>query len=202
MELDPATIKAGDMYRWLTSTVIPRPIAWVSTTTPDGTPNLAPFSFFAAVCARPPTLMFCPANDRFGRKKDTLRNLEATPEFVVNLVPQALGEAMNQTSASLPYGESEFGRFGIQSLPSVAVRPPRVAGSPVAFECQLDRIVTFSEGPIGGNAVFGRIVRLHVADGIIGPDGWPDPHRLDLIARLGGNNYIRLDEAFSMVRPD
>ncbi|KAB2664916.1 MAG: flavin reductase family protein, partial [Verrucomicrobia bacterium] len=108
MQLDPEALSVRDLYQWLIHTVVPRPIAWVSTLDAAGRPNLAPFSFFTAVCARPPTLMFCPANDRFGRPKDTLANIEATGEFVVNLVPFALAEKMNATAATLPPGESEF----------------------------------------------------------------------------------------------
>src|SRR4029077_6841670 len=108
MELDPYSLKAPEVYQWMIATIIPRPIAWVSTLSPGGVTNLAPFSFFTGVCAQPPTLMICPANDRFGRKKDTLVNVESTQEFVVNIVPFALAEKMNQTSATLPYGESEF----------------------------------------------------------------------------------------------
>ncbi len=202
MELDPDSLNARDMYRWMISTVIPRPIAWVSTVSAEGAANLAPFSFFTAVCARPPTLMFCPANDRRGRPKDTLLNLEATGEFVIHLVPAPLAEAMNATSATLPHGVNEFEAFGVKSAPSVVVRPPRVAESPVAFECRLSQIVRLSEGPIGGNAVFGRIVRMHVADSVLGVDGWPDPVRLDPVARVGGDAYLRLGELFHLVRPN
>ena len=114
----------------------------MSTLSAEGRGNLAPFSFFQGVTANPPTLLFVVANTRDGGRKDTFRNVEATREFVVNLVPFALADAMNATSASLPYGESEFERFGIASAPSARVRPPRVAASPVALECTLDRIVT------------------------------------------------------------
>lgn len=202
MQLDPDALNARTMYGWMISTIIPRPIAWVSTVSTGGATNLAPFSFFAGVCARPPTLMFCPANDRFGRRKDTLVNLEATGEFVVNLVPHRLSQAMSNTAATLPHGESEFERFGIRSLPSARVKPPRVAESPVSFECRLDQIVRFGEGPIAGNAVFGRIVQLHVADDVIGADGFADPRKLDLIGRCGGDDYARLSELFSILRPD
>ena len=137
------------------STILPRPIAWVSTISPDGITNLAPFSFFQGVTANPPTLMFVPVNNREGHKKDTVRNIELVPEFVVNLVPHALAEAMNQTAALLPYGESEFGKFGIASAPSSKVRPPRVAQAPVAFECALHQIVNIGTGPLAANVVFG-----------------------------------------------
>ncbi len=201
MELDPESINTRTVYEWMIGTILPRPIAWVSTVDPAGRTNLAPFSFFQGVCARPPTLMFCPVNDRHGRPKDTLRNLEATGEFVVNTVPRALAESMNATSATLPHGESEFDRFGVAPVPSVCVRPPRVAGTPVAFECRLDRVVRISEGPAGGNAVFGRIVRIHADESVLDASGRPDPVRLDLIGRLGGDAYVRLTDRFRLDRP-
>ena len=201
MELDPESLGARDMYEWMTTTILPRPIAWISTVSPDGAANLAPFSFFQGVCARPPTLLFCPANDRHGRPKDTLRNVEATGEFVVNVVPWALVEAMNATSAALPYGESEFERFQVASSPAAKVRPRRVAAAPVAFECRLDRIISVGEGPIAGHVVLGRIVHFHVADAVLSADGKPDPAKLDLVGRAGRNDYVRLGELFRLERP-
>lgn len=202
MELDPQTLGTRDMYEWMITTIIPRPIAWVSTISPDGVTNLAPFSFFQGVCARPPTIMFCPANDRRGNPKDTLRNVRETGEFVVNLVSLPQVEVMNETSATLAYGESEFSRFGVGEAPSLRVRPPRVAGSPVSFECQLDRIVPVGEGPVAGHVVLGRIVQFHVADTVLGSDGKPDPERLRLVGRLGRDEYMEVGNQFRLHRPN
>jgi flavin reductase (DIM6/NTAB) family NADH-FMN oxidoreductase RutF len=202
MELDPDSLTARDMYQWLIDTIIPRPIAWVSTLSAGGAANLAPFSFFTGVCARPPILMFCPANDRHGRKKDTLLNIEATGEFVINLVPADLAAPMNATAATLPHGDSEFEAFGVAACASTVVRPPRVAQSPVAFECRLNQIVRLSEGPIGGNAVFGQIVRLHLADTVLGAGGRPDPLKIDPVARVGSDAYTRLGKLFHLTRPN
>ncbi len=201
MRLDFTTLKPRDAYGWMISTILPRPIAWVSTISADGKTNLAPFSFFQGVTANPPTLMFVPVNTRDGTKKDTVRNIEAVPEFVVNLVPFALAEQMNASAAMLPYGESEFEKFGIASAPSERVRPPRVAAAPVAFECTLDRIILIGEGPLAANVVFGRILLAHVDDAVIGTEGLPDAARLDLIGRLGGDGYARTTERFEMERP-
>lgn len=201
MELDPDRLNTRDMYTWMVNAVLPRPIAWVSTVSATGITNLAPFSFFNAVCARPPTLMFCPSNDRFGKPKDTHRNVEATGEFVVNMTPWSLLEAMNATAASLPPEESEFEKFGVRPAVSARVRPPRVADSPISFECKLDRIIAFSEGPAAGHAVFGRIVWVHVHDSVLASSGWPDPLRVDPVGRLGGNAYARLSEIVSLERP-
>jgi flavin reductase (DIM6/NTAB) family NADH-FMN oxidoreductase RutF len=202
MLLDFAALPLRDAYQWMTSTILPRPIAWVSTVSPDGRTNLAPFSFFQGVTANPPTLMFVPVNNREGTKKDTVRNIELVPEFVVNLVPHALASAMNATAALLPYGESEFSRFGVASAPSLKVRPPRVAETPVAFECVLDRIVHIGAGPLAANVVFGRILVAHVRDDAIGPGGLPDSAKLDLVGRLGGEDYATTRETFSLSRPD
>ncbi|MBL9173794.1 MAG: flavin reductase family protein [Verrucomicrobiales bacterium] len=201
MDLDTETLGARDLYEWMTTTILPRPIAWVSTVSPEGRTNLAPFSFFQGVCARPPTLLFCPVNDRHGQPKDTLRNVEATGEFVVNLVPFALVELMNATAATLPYGESEFERFQVRPAASLRVRPPRVADAPVAFECRLDRVIRLGEGPIAGHVVLGRIVHFHVQDAVLAPDGKPDPAKLDLVGRAGRNDYVRLGELFRLDRP-
>ena len=184
------------------STILPRPIAWVSTIAADGCTNLAPFSFFQGVTANPPTLMFVPVNTRDGTKKDTVRNIEAVPEFVVNLVSFDLAAQMNASAASLPFGESEFEKFGIASAPSQRVRPPRVAAAPVAFECTLERIVNLGEGPLAANVVFGRILVAHVDDRVMGPDGRPDPAKLDLIGRMGGAVFTRTRDCFELERPD
>ena len=178
------------------------PIAWASTISAEGKTNLAPFSFFQGVCANPPTLMFVPVNNRQGQKKDTVRNIEAVPEFVINLVPRRLAEQMNACAALLPYGESEFEKFGIASAASDLVRAPRVAAAPVAFECRLDRIVNIGEGPLAAHVIFGRILAAHIADDVLGPDGRPDSHKLDLVGRLGGEDYTTTRDTFSLERPD
>lgn len=202
MILDFEQLSPRDGYAWMTQAIIPRPIAWVSTISADGKPNLAPFSFFQAICSNPPTLMFVPTNNRDGGKKDTLRNIEAVPEFVVNLVPYALAAPMNATAAPLAYGESEFAHAGVEPAPSTKVRPPRVAATPVAFECVLDRVVTIGSGVGAGNVVFGRIVAMHVADSVLSADGKTiDPVKLDLIARLSGDFYARAGELFTINRP-
>jgi flavin reductase (DIM6/NTAB) family NADH-FMN oxidoreductase RutF len=202
MTIDFARLPVRDIYAWMTGTILPRPIAWVSTISADGKTNLAPFSFFQGVCSNPPTLMFVPVNARDGAKKDTVRNIEHIPEFVVNLVSFVLAEQMNATAALLPYGESEFEKFGIAATPSERVRPPRVAAAPVAFECTLDRIVHIGEGPLAANVVFGRIHLAHVSDAVLGPDGKPDPAKLDLVGRLGGELYATTREHFTLKRPD
>jgi flavin reductase (DIM6/NTAB) family NADH-FMN oxidoreductase RutF len=167
----------------------------------EGRTNLAPFSFFQGITAKPPVVMFVPVDSRDGQKKDTVRNIEQVPEFVVNLVPFELAEKMNHSSAPLPYGESEFEAFGIAAALSERVRPPRVADAPVAFECALHSIVRIGEGPGAANVIFGRILVAHVKDGALGPDGKPDSAKLDLIGRMGGEFYCRTTQRFIVKRP-
>jgi flavin reductase (DIM6/NTAB) family NADH-FMN oxidoreductase RutF len=201
MLLDFSILPPRDAYGWMISTILPRPVAWVSTVSAEGKTNLAPFSFFQGVTSNPPTLMFVPVNTRDGVRKDTVRNIEQVPEFVVNLVSFALAEQMNATSAMLPYGESEFDAYGIAAAPSRRVRPPRVATAPVAFECTLDRFVHIGDGPLAANVVFGRIQLAHVADTVLDDQGKPDPARLDLIGRMGGETFTRTRERFDLKRP-
>lgn len=201
MLIDFAHLSPREAYGWMINAITPRPIAWVSTIAPDGRTNLAPFSFFQGVCSNPPTLLFVPTNNREGGPKDTLRNIEAVPEFVVHVVPYAWRDAMNATSAPLPHGESEIDHAGLATVPATRVRPPRLADVPVAFECSLDRIVRVGEGVGAGNVVLGRILVAHVSEAILGPDGAIDPRRLDLIGRMGGDFYTRTTELFTLDRP-
>lgn len=201
MFLDFTQLPAREAYSWMVNVITPRPIAWVSTISAEGKTNLAPFSFFQGVCASPPTVIFCGAHDRTGRKKDSVRNVEVVPEFVVNVVPYELRETMNLTSATLPHGESEFEKFDIATTPSKTVRPPRVAAAPVAMECKLDRIVELGHGPLGSSVVFGTIICMHISDAVLDNRGAVDPEKLDTIGRLGGDWYARTTERFAIKRP-
>ena len=201
MIIDFEKLSPRESYPWLINAINPRPIAWVSTISAEGKTNLAPFSFFQGICANPPTLMFSGATDRTGKKKDSIINVEQVPEFVVNVVPYALRDVMNLTSAPLPHGESEFEKFNIATAPSLKVRPPRVAASPVAFECRLDRIVHIGDGPLSGNVVFGTVVSMHVSEEVLGADGQLDPRKLDTIGRMGGDFYTRTTDLFTIKRP-
>jgi flavin reductase (DIM6/NTAB) family NADH-FMN oxidoreductase RutF len=201
MILDFTQLPPRDAYNWMVNVITPRPIAWVSTISAEGKTNLAPFSFFQGVCASPPTVIFCGAHDRTGKKKDSVINVEAVPEFVVNVVPFSLHEVMNLTAAPLPHGESEFEKFNIVTSPSEKVRPPRVAAAPVAMECKLDRIVELGTGPLGSSVVFGTIVCMHVSDAVLDAKGVIDAGKLDTIGRLGGDSYTRTTERFAIKRP-
>jgi flavin reductase (DIM6/NTAB) family NADH-FMN oxidoreductase RutF len=189
-----------DAYRLLISTVIPRPIAWVSSMGADGSLNLAPFSFFNVVNGTPPVIMIS-VDSRRGRKKDTLRNIEETGEFVVNMVDLELAEAMNQSSGEWDYDVNEFEVARLATAASVDVRPPRVAAAKAAMEARLTRIIPLDVEGGSSTMILGQVVRLHLREDIMRPDGLVDASLLQPVARLGGPEYASLGEVFSMERP-
>lgn len=203
MEFADQALPWQSVYKIMTGAIVPRPIGWISTVDAHGVPNLAPYSFFNAVCSNPPTLLFCPAIRATDReRKDTLKNVIATGEFVVNIVTESLAEAMNLTSAEYPPEVSEFDEAGLTPAPSMAVRAPRVAESPIHFECKLDQIITIGETPGGASIVVGRVVHIHVADEVfIAPDKI-DVRALKPVGRLAGTTYSRTRDLFDLKRPN
>ena len=207
MIVSPADLSHKELYNIMLNSVAPRPIAWVSTVSASGRLNLAPFSFFNVVCVDPPLLAFAPGLRQpkqpevsHGEAKDTLRNIRETSEFVVNIVTYELAEAMNLTSGEYNPSVNEFELAKLTPQPSKSVRPPRVAESPVSFECRLHQILDFSPAPTSGSLVIGRIVSIHMSDAHL-KDGRLDRNSLDLIGRMGGIQYIRTTQRFEMVRP-
>jgi flavin reductase (DIM6/NTAB) family NADH-FMN oxidoreductase RutF len=202
VEIEPSALSALELYQHMTRLIAPRPIAWVSTQSVDGRTNLAPFSYFTAVGSNPPTLAFCPANRADGTAKDTLANVEQTGEFVVNVVSFDLANEMNQSSADYDTHESEFEACGIQAMPSLRVRPPRVAEAKAHLECRLHSVVKLGTGPGGANLVIGRIVAMYIDDQILDETGHADPTLLDLVSRMGGSTYARATDRFDLDRPN
>jgi flavin reductase (DIM6/NTAB) family NADH-FMN oxidoreductase RutF len=202
MEIDPLSLPWKSVYKILIGSVVPRPIGWISSIDPGGRPNLAPFSFFNVVGANPPHVLFCPMIRGTDQKpKDTLRNVRSTGEFVVNIVTEGLAEAMNLSSTELPAEVNEFEISGLTPQPSAAVSPPRVAESPVHFECKVATIFDFGDQPGSGSVVIGRVVHIHVCDDLlIGPDKI-DLEKLKPIGRLAGSGYCRVTDLFQMIRP-
>jgi flavin reductase (DIM6/NTAB) family NADH-FMN oxidoreductase RutF len=202
MRIDPATLHVRDMYQYLIGAITPRPIAWVSTISPNNIPNLAPFSFFNGVAANPPTVVFSPVNRRDGSKKDTVLNLEKTPEFVVNIVSDSLAVPMNDSSAEFAYEVSEFDKCGVTPLKSEKVKPPRVQEAKIHMECVVHQIVHVGEGPLAANLVIGKIVLMHVSEDVLDEKKQIDPAKLDTIGRMGGEWYSRTRDRFALTRPD
>ena len=201
MQLEPTADNVVETYYALTGVVTPRPIAWVTTLLPGGVVNLAPFSFFNAFGANPPVVVFSPTLTRNGTKKDTLRNIEATGEFVIHSSVASLAETVNLTSRELPPDESEVALAGLHTTPSVKVKPPRVTEAPTAFECRVMQIIPVGSGPISGNLVIGEVVMIHIADEVLDPAGRVDPRKLKTVARLGGDFWCHTSDLFEQTRP-
>lgn len=192
LELDPGDWPDRQVYFLMTGLVIPRPIAWVSTRSEDGVPNVAPHSYFNVVAHQPPHVVFSST----GGHKDTLRNVRATGEFVVNIVTMDVVEPMNFTATDFPSDQDEFRWAGLTEAPSQLVAAPRVGEAKAHLECRLTEVV-----PAGnGNIVIGEVVHVHV-DPSVWRDGRVDPELLDPVCRLAGTRYARLGEIFKLARP-
>jgi flavin reductase (DIM6/NTAB) family NADH-FMN oxidoreductase RutF len=200
--IDPAQNSQQDNYKLLIGSVLPRPIAWISTQSKAGVLNLAPFSFYTGVCSNPPTLLFCPTvRGSDGAKKDTLLNIEETGEFVVNVVSEDVVRQMNQTAAEYPNGVDEFREVGLTPVASLVVQPPRVLESPLSMECRLQQIIPVGDGGLGsGNVVLGTIVQFHVQADLY-HNGRIDTAGLKPVARLAGAAYCPVRDAFELERP-
>lgn len=200
MELDLEGQYADRAYPILASLVTPRPIAWVTTISPDGAVNAAPFSFFNVLGATPPIVGFCPGDRDDGMPKDTARNIRLSHDFVVNLVDETLGEAMSRTAASLPYGVSELDHAGLTTRPSSVVRPPRIAEAPVSLEC-----AEWGTLQIGDNRlVIGLVKRVHLRDELFDLETRRvRSEQLHLIGRMASPHwYCRTRDRFEMQRPE
>lgn len=199
--IDPKKNEPANIYKLLIGAIVPRPIAFVSSLSADGVRNLAPFSFFTAVSANPPVICFSPMiRGGDGTRKDTLNNIEATGEFVVNIVSENFAQKMNACSADFPPEVDEFIESGLTPVASDLVKPPRVKESMITMECRLLQIVHVSPKPLGGSIVLGEILRFHVHDDLF--DNFRiDPDKLSAIGRMGGPTYTRTRDRFTMERP-
>ena len=200
MFVDPAADKS---FRrgLLNELVAPRPIGWISTVNLEGVANLAPFSHFNVVSSSPPAVMFSANTPLDRERKDTVANVLALGEFVVNIASFSLREQMVASSVPVPFGTDEFAVVGLEREPSVHVRPPRVAGTPASLECRLLQVVTIEgrgDGESDSQVVFGRVVGIHMRDELVGPDGRFDTVRAEPVARLGGHRYVSTSKVFEL----
>jgi len=199
--IDPSQHDPNDIYKLMIGVIVPRPIAFVSSLDLAGVRNLAPFSYFTGCSTNPPVVCFCTSVRNGPRPyKDTLHNVRATGEFVVNIVSEEIAEQMNMTSAEVPPEVDEFELSGLTPLASDLVKPPRVAESKVQMECRLRQIIDVSDKPGGGKLVLGEVLRFHIQDALL--DGYKiDADQLRAIGRMGGPTYTRTRDRFAMQRP-
>jgi flavin reductase (DIM6/NTAB) family NADH-FMN oxidoreductase RutF len=209
LSINPQNCEARQVYKLMTGIIVPRPIALVSTLDRNGVANLAPFSFFAGVGSNPPTVLFCPTvraavdgapGTRPEIRKDTLRNVEETGEFVINVVNEGLAVQANIAAAEVAPEVDEFELAGLGTVPSEAVRPPRVAGSPAQMECRLLQVIYTGRMPGSGVIVLGEVVRFHLREDLL-DDFRVDPARLSAVGRMAGNTWVRTRDRFELVRP-
>ncbi len=201
MKFVPSSLTRKDMHDLIMSAVLPRPIAFVSTVDETGTFNLAPFSCFAPVGLKPALVCLQISWRRDGRKKDTLRNIQTTKEFVVNVVDESFAEAMNRAAAEYPPEIDEFKEVGLTPVSGDVVSAPMLSESPVNMECKLLTDLEFGEAPTGGHVVIGEIVMFHVKDELLNQKEI-DISRWNPIGRLGGDLYCRVKDIFEMKRTD
>ena len=192
MELNLSQLEPRHAHDLLTSAVIPRPIAWVSSINREGQVNLAPFSFFTGVSYAPPVVAFSVMNRADGTEKDTLVNIRQVGEFVIHIVSVEHLHSMEVTAGPIPYGADESMVSGIYLLPSKTIKPYRIQEAKVAFECTLEKIVCVGEGPCAGNLILGRIQLAHIQDDILVNGREVDSGKLDALGRLSANRYCTI----------
>jgi len=200
MEFNPETLEAKAIYKLLTGSIIPRPIAWVSTINEIGINNLAPFSYCNMVGDDPPHVMFSTRRDN-NSNKDTLNNVLTTKQFVVNMVTEALAEQMNSTAQAVAPEVDEFEMVGVTPIPSSVVKPMRVKESPIQLECEMVHHYFLENHKQGGACVIiGRVVRMHFDESVLLEDYKINMKTYKPIARLAGSNYSKIGEVFSIKR--
>lgn len=197
-----STLSPMERSRLLTRVIAPRPIAFVSTLDAHGRGNLAPFSYWAGGGQSPPSCVFSVTRDRHGSGKNTLANVEATGEYVINVVTRPMAEKVNQASFEYPAGTNEFDVVGFTRAPSVRVKPPRVAESPISLECRVYKIVPHGDGPGAANYVIGEVLLIHADDSVC-TDGLPDETLVLPVARMGADRWLETSRArvFAQARP-
>ena len=194
MEINPNEISVKERYKLLSGSILPRPIAFVSTISKNGVPNLAPFSFFTGITSDPPTICFAPNRNSDGSKKDTLKNIEETGEFAVHVVSENIMEAMHKSAGGFPTDVNEFTETGLTEVPGKVISVPRIKEAQICMECKLRQVVPVAES---GFLVIGEVVHFYFADGIW-QDGYINTNELNVIGRWSGYDYIRKGETFQI----
>lgn len=205
MQIIPGQVKTAELNTWLQSAIAPRPICFASTMDENGQPNLSPFSFFNLFGSNPPTLIFSPARRvRDNTLKHTLENIYATKEVVINVVTYAMVQQASLSSCEYPRGISEFEKAGFTPLPSERIKPFRVKESPVQLECIVKQVIETGQEGGAGNLVICEPVLIHINEGILNSKGTIDPHKIDLVARMGADYYCRAsgDAVFEVAKPN
>ncbi len=200
MDLDVKNLDEKDIYKLMISTIVPRPIAWISTVSKDGVYNIAPFSFYMGISSSPPLIAISIGKKDNENKKDTWKNIEETGDFVVNIVTYDLVEKMNITS--YPYDEkiNEFIEANLTPIKSDYIKSPRIKESPINIECKKFMIIEIADMGL----IFGEILKYHIEDRLINEKGYVDSKKLQVVGRLGGADYCKIseDNIFNLVRPD
>jgi flavin reductase (DIM6/NTAB) family NADH-FMN oxidoreductase RutF len=200
--LDTRELASRDAYKLLIGSVVPRPIGWVSTVSAGDVGNLAPFSFFMAATGNPPTVVLS-TSFRDGKPKDTLQNVMEVPEFVLNVVSEDVGDAMNATSEEFPSDVDELVAAGLTPLPSSRVRPVRVAEAPINMECKVVQLVPVGDPKTGATLIIGEILAWHVRDDLFDAERFRiRMDQLKAVGRMAGDGYTRTNEQFEMIRPN
>ncbi len=200
MDIKTSDIDKKRIYKLMTSTIVPRPIAWISTVSKDGIFNVAPFSYFAGVSSSPPLLMVSIGSKETGEKKDTWKNIEETGEFVVNIVTKDLLEKMNITSVGFDENVDEFNEANLTPEQSLTVKAPRIKESPINIECRKFEIINIEKMGI----IFGEILNFHIKDDLLNEKGYVDTKKIEIVGRLGGAEYciISKNNTLEIKRPD
>ena len=202
--IDPAELETKEVHKILLSSIAPRPIAFASTIDAKGSVNLSPFSYFNVFSSNPPILIFSPSRRvRDNTTKHTLENAKETKEVVINIVNHSIVEQMSKSSREYDKGVNEFLETGLTQVPSLKVQPPRVLESPISFECKVDNIVSLGDSGGAGQLIIAKVVQIHINKDYLDSEGNIDSEKLDLVARMGGDWYTRVnkDSMFKIPKP-
>ena len=205
MQIRPGDIDPLMFYGYMVGSIVPRPIAFVSTVGATGKRNLAPFSFFTVASVDPPVVMFCPIIRGDNEKKDTLKNIEATKEFVLNIVSESFADGVNASASEVDYDVDEFELSGLTPVPAKLVKAPRVKESHIHIECRLREVINFGNYSLAGNVVFGDILMIDIDEAVITETQGLrliDPDKLKSFGRMAGTAYARTTDRFDLVRPN